>query len=154
MLNISLLLSVVVLTCVGTTLCPYSILIFKGMLVVLLIFGFCILWDVYLSWMLSDVVVGLSWTILSLSLCIQTKYNSSLLLKEGGTQNKSGTNCTRYKSMTSHLVISIAAIKNDIIGNTVVNYINVIDNWSHVWVGTVRSWRFIPSVSDRHYYSR
>ena len=30
--------------------------------------------------------------------------------------------------MTSHLVISIAAIKNDIIGNTVVNYINVIDN--------------------------
>ena len=82
MLNISLLLFVVVLTCLGTTLCPYSILMFKEISVVLLTFGFCTLWDAYLSWMLLNVTVGLSWTILLLSLCIQTEYNSSLLLEE------------------------------------------------------------------------
>jgi len=54
-----------------------------------------------------------------------------LTLVRGGIQNKSRTNYTRYKSVTSYLIITVAIIEDDITDNIVVNHINVVKNQSH-----------------------
>ena len=57
-------------------------LVFEGMSAILLIFWFCLLGIAYLSWKLLDVATSSFWTILLLSLYIQSEYNSSLLLEK------------------------------------------------------------------------